>query len=349
MKAPARRVLAAIDLVQDFDVLAPILTRLSETPELDLRIVVSDWLARRAPRIALDLRLRRLAFDYVKRSDLLGGSGPGLDGTAMLLTASESSAGPHRWVRALVERANRAGLGTFTVQHGLDNLQTLAVADGAGPPPIASDVLFCWPPEERLPDDLPPRLRARLACVGRARLEPPARLPTFDLAVFENLHAKAYAEADRDLVLERLLGLAQARPSLAIYVRAHPAGGWLDHARGRLSKRRNLTFVPSRAARRALEDGSAVAALARRVITTPSTIALDAVQAGRPVALALDGGALFSPLPVLGSLDDWIAFADAPAGLPDGQAGFFARHVRAGDAAGRIVEQLVAWPGKSDA
>jgi hypothetical protein len=329
-----RTILVLIDLVQDLDVLWPVLEGLRSRPDVTLRLVVSRWLGSRSPRISQRLRAAGLAFHAVARSSLLNGRAPALEGVDIVLTASESTAGPHRWCHSLVVRAKAAGIDCFTLQHGLDNLEVLARRGDAG---FASDVMFCWPPESEWPAGLNQSVRDRLVPSGRPA-PPPPEPARFDVGVFENLHAKTYSEEDRQAVLARLTGLALARPALRLYVRSHPAGGWFDRAAERFAGLPNVTFVSSAAARREVETGRAAPAAALRVITTPSTIALDAAQAGRTVALALDGGPLYRPLPVLDNLADWIEFADGPAGAD--VSTFVSRHVAPTDAVSLIVDRL---------
>ena len=73
----------------------------------------------------------------------------------------------------------------------------------------------------------------------------------------------------------------------------------------------------------------------RRVITTPSTIALDAASAGRPVWLAAPGGPIYAPLPLLRGRADWIAAARGPAETGEAEGAFLSRALVPGDAAPR--------------
>jgi hypothetical protein len=333
--APARTVLVLVDLVQDLDVLLPILIGVKGEPRLRADVRVSRWLARRAPRIPRLLRAAGLEFSFIDRAAMLKGAAPGLGGADLLLTASESSAGPHRWVHAVVQRAAAEGLATFTVQHGLDNLEVLV----GGARHIASGTLFCWPPQAHFPAGLDAETRARLLPVGRPA-PPSAAEPVFDIGVFENLHAASYSDAMRQAFVSHLVGLAQARPDLRIFARSHPAGGWLDAHRRDLGRLRNLTLVTSAAARRSSEHPAASVQRAVRIITTPSTVALDAAQSGRPVALAFEGGDLYAPLPVLDGPDAWAAFVAAPVSPTRGLADFVARHVLPGDPVARILARL---------
>ncbi len=80
------------------------------------------------------------------------------------------------------------------------------------------------------------------------------------------------------------------------------------------------------------------------VITTPSTVALDAALAGRRVAvvgydLELP---LYHPLPILRCSDDWRAFVTADDGpMIKANAAFIRRSVIAAGAAAELLQVLV--------
>jgi hypothetical protein len=81
------------------------------------------------------------------------------------------------------------------------------------------------------------------------------------------------------------------------------------------------------------------------VITTPSTIALDAAWLGRPVALIpTEGADLYDGLELLDGWEAWRAFVGrVEAGRYDrhGQSAFLARSIRPGDGTGAICDALV--------
>lgn len=332
----ARRpvVLALVDLVQDVDVLLPVLSRVQAEPKLRLRTLVSRWLLRESPRTAAAMTRAGLPFRTVRRNALKAGEAPSLRGVDAVLLASESSAPAHAAGHALARRAAEAGVRAYALQHGLE-----LSAPGEPRPRLASPVMLCWGPEG---ESQATAAGATSVVVGRALSPWPAPPPTYDVGVFENLHWSRYDAADRDRFISGLLGLAEARPHLRLLVRSHPAGGWLDGFAAQLAGRANLTLEPAELSRSSVAPGWTAAASARRVITTPSTVALDAVSAGRPVALAVEGGAPYRPLPVLHRLADWIAFAEAPARTGGAEADFLARHLAGGDAAASIVACLLS-------
>jgi hypothetical protein len=90
-------------------------------------------------------------------------------------------------------------------------------------------------------------------------------------------------------------------------------------------------------------------AAADLVITTPSTVALDAALARKPVAVAAYGMDLpaFAPLPLLQSGADWIAFAAAGSSPEEARrrAEFVSRAAMPGVAEREAVSYLLAVAG----
>jgi hypothetical protein len=82
------------------------------------------------------------------------------------------------------------------------------------------------------------------------------------------------------------------------------------------------------------------------VITTPSTVALDAALARKPVAVVAYGHDLpaFQPLPLLQSAADWIGFGEqaASADTARKRAAFVTRNTKAGSAEQEAVAYLLA-------
>ena len=334
-------VLAFIDLVQDIDVLAPLLAAVRADGRLGLRIRVSRWLERQSPRTAAVLGSLGLGFSYVRRRDVIEGRAPSLRGIKAVVSASESSHAAHTAAHALALRAEAAGVRTYALQHGFENAGLFGIEAAAVR--FASETLFCWFPAEAADAELAPETRAKLIHVGRPGVfdAGPPSPAAYDVGVFENLHWERYSDADRTAFREGLIGLALARPQLRILLRSHPAGAWADRELGHeLAQFPNITRAGGTEARRLVAGGVDVLKGLARVITTPSTIALDAAQAGKPVALAVAGGAAYAPLPVLAGADDWVSFASGQAYDPRSLDQFLRRVLVAGDGAQRIIERL---------
>lgn len=335
------RVLALVDLVQDIDVMLPVLLAIRAEDRCALDIRVSRWLARESPRTANLLHVHGLPFASVRRSQVIAGAAPSLRGVAAVLCASESDHPAHAAGHALAMRARAAGLRAYGLQHGFENAGLFGLeAAGAA---FASDVVFCWFPPAATPAALTSETRAKLAHLGRPAPPGGWRRPgaaRFDLAVFENLHWDRYGEADRRGFLQGLAATARALPTARILVRPHPAGGWADRVGHELAQFGNITPARASDARRERDGGAEVLQGVKRVITTPSTIALDAALAGIPVALAAPGGPVYAPLPVLQTPHDWIDFAAGGPYAPGTLDLFVSRVLVAGDGAPRIAGRL---------
>jgi hypothetical protein len=334
-------VLVFIDLVQDIDVMAPLLEAMRADGRLGLRIQVSRWLERESPRTAAVLSRLGLGFGYVRRRDVIEGRAPSLRGVFAVLSASESSHPAHAAAHALARRAAAAGIRTYALQHGFENAGLFGVE--AETVSFASDAVFCWFPAMAADAGVAEQTLAKLVHVGRPQLPDrgPNSTAAYDLGVFENLHWDRYADAERDAFRAGLLSVASTFPKMRILLRSHPAGAWAERELGHeLAQFDNITRIGGDEARRRLDGGAEVLRGLARVITTPSTIALDAAQAGRPVALAVSGGDAYAPLPVLNGPRDWIAFASGEADDPNSLDQFLSRVLVAGDGAPRIIERL---------
>jgi hypothetical protein len=335
------RVLALVDLVQDIDALLPVLLAIEACPALALKIVVSRWLQKESPRTEALLRHHGLAFAYVRRLQIIEGRAPSLRGIAAVLAASESSHPAHAAGHALALRAQALGLKTYALQHGFEQMGLFGPEAAAAS--FASATVFCWFAPDAAPADLPQETRARLASVGRP--VPPGgwgadAKPAYALGVFENLHWDRYGDAERTAFREGLMAVARALPEARILLRPHPAGGWADQLGHELAPFENIVRASAQEARGRLGGGADILRRLSRVITTPSTVALDSALAGIPVALAAPGGASYRPLPVLDGPDAWVAFASGEAYDPGVLDQFRSRVLVAGDGAPRIVERL---------
>jgi hypothetical protein len=332
-------VLAFVDLVQDIDVMLPVLEALRSHGGFRLKVCVSRWLMKESPRVGALLNRHGFAFAHVPRRRIVAGLAPSLRGIQAVIAAAESSHPAHVAAHALALRAKAAGIRTYALQHGLENMGLFGVE--AGLALFASDTVFCWFPQEATPPELSAATRAKLAHVGRPLAPLPRAGPArFDVGVFENLHWQRYNDADRDAFVAGLSAAARSLPHKRFLLRPHPAAGWADQLSHELVQFGNITAARASEARAGAEGGAEVVRGLGRVITTPSTVALDAAQAGVPVALAADGGPLYAPLPQLRTEQDWIAFAGAEEGGPRGLDQFLSRVLLAGDGAARIAERL---------
>jgi hypothetical protein len=315
-------VLIALDLIQDLDVALPLIDAMTDRGGIDLRIVVTGWLHRRSPRVAQELADRDLKPLIFSRDALLSGTAPSLDGVGGVVSFAESSLPAHERAHALTRRARSLRIPTFSFQHGVENvgLTRLDHEDGEVPS-LLSDHIFAWGPVSagvQASRDLRPRLVhvGRLAPSPKPTAELSGALTTFRsiVAVFENLHWNRYDNAWRRRFLADCVEFAALNPERAVLIKPHHGGLWTV---------RNTHQFPQWPTNLVLADPTdpfwepftapSILQVADLVITTPSTVALDAVQAGKRVAVAAYGLSLpaYEPLPLLNGLQDWRNFAAA--------------------------------------
>ena len=351
--APPVSVMVFMDLVQDLDLALPLIDQLLARPDARLRVVVTSWLDERSPRVSAELESRGIVTDVVARDDVEQGRGPSLEGIDALVSVVETSDPAHARAHALFRRAKAEGVPTFSLQHGVENVG-LTFADGPqGETRIISDHLFTWFDVGRAPEATPADLKPRLVPVGR----PTQEVKTTDLravfasfqrliAVFENLHWDRYDETYRRRFLDDCAEFAQATPDAAILIKPHHAGMWTAKNRAAFPQwGPNLVMAdPSDPFWEPFTAPSLIAA-ADLVITTPSTVALDAALARKPVAVVAYGMDLpaFAPLPLLQTGADWIAFGaqGQATGAARRRAEFVARTTRPGVAEQAAVAYIV--------
>jgi hypothetical protein len=318
--AQAVRVLAFMDLLQDLDVLMPVIQGLRLDPRFDLQVCVTEWLVSESPRVLRQLTSNGVTPILVSRQEVLKGVTPHLSFDTVL-TAVESNALAHRVSFSLAKRAEALGKKCFTFQHGLENIGlTYFEAQPEGPERVqfASSRIFIWGKVEDLPAQVAPDIRERCIAVGRSnsvRSSPP------DLSiraqyrrvfgVFENLHWRRYSSAYVDLFLRDLFAAVDAHRDILFLAKPHHAGRWMsEHLVGLKATPPNLLLANPVDPLWEPFTASAILQIVDGAITTPSTVALDAALAGKPVAVASYGLDLsvYSPLPLLNDFKDWDDF-----------------------------------------
>jgi hypothetical protein len=357
-RAPAKArdrpvLLVLIDIHQDTDVLLPILMALKARGLVRLRIVVTDWLVDESPRALAQLEANGLAYELVEREAVRRGEAPALEGAAGALGAADASVRAHQAGHTLIGRARAAGLPTFTIQHGLENIG-LTYKDELHTDQVrfAAETIFTWQGPERLAPWAAAQTRAAVVAVGSPKAAPPpARAPLLNqgfrrvVGVFENLHWQRFDDAFRARFLADLEAAAAADEESLFLVKPHHAGRWLVRNRARLPEADNLFVIDPLDP--AWEPHTAPALIAGMdvVLTTPSTVALDAARAGRPVAVIGYGLdlPLYEPLPILRTSEDWddVLADDGDAWIERNEA-FLKRALLPGRADHRIAARIEA-------
>lgn len=364
LKPQRQNVLILINLIQDLDLLLPLAVGFKQNTSVQLEVAVVDRALHQSPRIGYLLGQSGIAPQSLSRTAVIGGVQPTLRGVQALITASESTSGPHRAAHALTKRANRAGIHTYTLQHGFENVgltyfdQTYPAATTR----FASQTILLWGDRSTLHPDVPEETRQKCLGVGCPKyIHPPDARPSFShprqklVVVFENLHWTRYDETYRNHFMQDVTRLAQQCPETTVLVKPHHAGRWLTHTVAEELPRQELPWAENVVIADPCQPewetftAPALLALADAAITTPSTVALDAARAQCPVAvvgyhLPL---ARYQPLPILHQSQDWVTWvqglkqeAGQSRAITQGQE-FLATYIKPGDAVSRIVEQVI--------
>lgn len=324
------RAVVILDLVQDFEVLRPLLVlAASPASPFALRVAVTERV-RKSPSWAhvqpfLDIH----GIDWFAPAGATDVAAALGERKSLLLTASESSAGAHVFGHTACRIAPPRAL-RVTLQHGLEciGLRHHRAHDVDFPAGVrfASDIVLTWDHPHRLPDLHPAEAhkcvavgvvkaiaeRSAQAAAGRWQESPAARSagPVQRLLVAENLHSVRFRAPARH---QRFLGFirsAQAMEGLELTIRSHPASRTLEKQR----EANQLKFLDDMLRLENLQPFHAF-------VSPPSTILLDAVLAGVPSAVWSDAAhagdtANYAGLPTVTDFDDWLAL-NTGAAAPD--------------------------------
>jgi len=351
-----------LHLIQDLDLALPILKE-ARAAGLSAEAWCSGELFHKSPRVRATLKQEGIPFKVLPdEGHLTSFEFPAR--TRALLTIAESNLGPHRVPRLLTDVALRQGRFAATLQHGFENIG-LSYDDeihGCDKVNIAAQRIYIWGGMHTLHPRASSSVRARCVAVGcpKPATVPPAAMDGLIpndrpvIGIFENLHWHRYSEAYKNAFLDNVKALARAFPEVFFLLKPHHAGLWLtERYEGDKPVSDNLVIADP--AKAPWENYTAGALLGHMdaVITSPSTVALDAARMGLPVAvvsgdLRLDN---YRPLPLLANEQEWTGFvtqvldADGRRDLQRQSSGFVDLVLVPGDAARRIVEDLRSTAG----
>lgn len=347
-----------LHLVQDLDLALPILKEAQRTG-VACEAWCSPQVFGKSPRVLASLKREGVAFQILPERDDALRTFTFPAATRALLTVAETSLGPHRVPRLLTEVALRQKVFVATLQHGFENVG-LTYEDAVHPidkVDIAAQRIYIWGPRETLHPRLDASVRERCVPVGCPKQ---AHVPAADLSglvpaggpivgIFENLHWHRYPDTYRRLFLDAVEALAAGYPQTSFLVKPHHAGVWLSRRHeGERPAAPNIFIADPQAPEWEQHTAAALLPNVSAVVTTPSTVALDAARIGLPVAvfageLPLDS---YAPLPLLAGAADAIAFVGHALDARHGESlraqasRFVERTLVPGDAARRIVDDL---------
>lgn len=293
-----RKAVVLLDLVQDFEVLKPLLTRAAAfTSPFDLVVAVSERVAQSSlgELVSQFLRANEIVhFTPIGPVDIAAALG---NGKSLLLSASESSAGPHRFAHncCLIAPARTMRV---TIQHGLEcvGLRHHRAHDLDFPHGVrfASDLILTWDHPDALPSlhaaeaDKCVPVGVVKAIAERSASRAGARWNALLDGVSGKCERVLIAENLRSVRFkapggfQRFLGLIETVSSdseLDLTIRSHPANGLLEKS-GTSSQLKFLGGLLK------ADDFDRFDLF----VSPPSTVILDAVCAGVTSAVWSSGG-----------------------------------------------------------
>ena len=309
-----------IGLVQDLDVLLPLVLHYRENDDFRPKLFVNQVALEKSPRVWKKLLEHQLAFRVLTNFELIWDHQPDLSDLVGFVTGSESNKNVHRAAHVLTERANTLGIPTYTLQHGLENIG-LTYSDGNYPihsVTFHSRHILTWGPRETLNANVRPEVRERCHSIG---IPKPVEFSVQQIklleqdkpiiGIFENLHWERYDKVFINYFLNHLKETIQSFPNLIFILKPHPAGHWFStHKTGHPINYENFILADPQNTEWSTFSAQSIMQYCQGIITTPSTIALDAARMSKPVAIAgyqLDLSR-YAPLNILRNSADWIGF-----------------------------------------
>ena len=354
------KILLFMNLPQDLDMLLPIAEWFKKKADYRLEVAISDKAWNQSPRIGNLLKAASIEPKILNHKAVVAGLQPSLRGVKALITASESTANAHKGPYTLTQRANQKGILTYTMQHGFDNVGVTYFDEEypVGKIMFASQTFFTWGKVSDLPAETPAETKAKCVAVGCpkfidspfASVNAAQQIPGHQadnplIVVFENLHWSRYDDDYRQRFLQDLEQSAIAHPNTTILVKPHHTGLWLTKRyQGKVPVADNLLIADPKDPKWEAFTAPALIQIADAVITTPSTVAVDAARSHCPVAVVAYDLELpnYEPLPLLRESHDWQAFVgEASAASLVGVDGFLRDRLIPGDAAKRIVDRVL--------
>lgn len=357
--------IVVVHLVQDLDLAMPIVDAWARNGT-KAQVWCSASLLQKSPRVLVALEAAGVSY-RVLPDDLPDGSVCFPSGVRALLTVAETNLGPHRFPRKLAELAATRGVTVGTLQHGFENVG-LTYDDhvhAIDKITFKADRIYIWGGPQTLHPRVSDSVRSRCISAGcpKPALVAPADLTGLlpagkrVIGVFENLHWHRYDDAYREAFLDGVRTLAEQFEEVCFLVKPHHAGLWLTRRYdGKRPSAPNLVIADPQLPAWERYTASQLLGLMCAVITTPSTVALDAARRSMPVGVFALGMELtnYEPLPLLRDLDAAAAFVraalddSARSELERTSVKFIDRVLVPGDGAQRIALDLAAIAQEAD-
>lgn len=373
---PSSRALKLVLLIsrpQDIDLFIDIYRHARTRPDIE----ISFWATKRA--LTHFPATRKLLAEAGMQPSFHLGHGNLIAATLKLLKIDaflntvESTVARHKVPYLITTIANASGVHTYTMQHGFENVGlTYNDPDLGHEVRFAAQHVLTWGPVNQLPGIVAPETRRKCLAVGSpkvhlTRIDKPRKATTETadhppiIAVFEGLHVDRFDDRYLRLFFTDLQHLADTFTNLHFILKPHP--GIVKRSRIHtefLYSLRGIKVLDPARRESTIWSTPKLLTHALAVITTPSTIALDAAMVAAPVAVTRYGQQIpyydyYKPLPLIDTtrdLENFISLAlTDQTRLQDLSRSFLERVCMPGNAAERILdtisEQVVKHPSQT--
>lgn len=349
-------VIITLHLIQDLDLALPIILKLIKQ-KIKLQLWVNFSLIKKSPRVLATIQKYVLPYQILMDSQTGDIIYP--DSVKFLLTIAETNLGPHRFTHWLSNKAKEQGIFVATMQHGFDNVG-LTYSDNIHSIDkinFSAERIYIWGKTETLHPNIPENTLKKCLPIGCSK---PAFDETADLSdiipvntpiigIFENLHWHRYDDHYRSSFLTSICELAELFPEITILVKPHHAGLWLTKRhKGETPDLSNLLIADPQNPLWEHYTATSLLGHMTAVITTPSTVALDAARASLPTAvfaMQLDLRS-YEPLPLIHSSTQLIEFvrtslSDDRLKLIKASNSYVDKVLIPGDAATKIANDII--------
>ena len=324
------RTVFILDLIQDFEVLQPLILRcFGSYLWRDFIVSVSERVIKSHLWVFIKPFLDVLGIAWIQPKSPLDVVNALGNGRSVLITASESTAGAHVFSHTVCRLAPRETL-KITLQHGYEcvglrhhQAHHLQFPRGLR---FASDYVLSWSDPEQL-GDIHPADSNKLIPVGviksfaeevsiaqlyekrPAPVIPDYEHPIVKLLVAENLHSVRFTNAQRYQLFLNFINQANMDMGYKLTVRSHPGKRTLENNKDQ----HGFTFLEGML--RAVDIASY-----DFFVSPPSTIVLDAVLSGVPTAVWTDREDLgdcenYSAIPTICDVEDLAVLAQDEGAL----------------------------------
>ncbi len=314
------RIVLLISRAQDVELLISLYDQAKQRNDL----LVSFWMTKKCPKRFPDiltlLEEKGVVVDRfvsIRQPLMLSKELMQMD---VFLSTVESTSSAHKFPYLFTKIANAAGISTYTLQHGFENIGLNYRDKFSGAEvKFAAKTVLTWGPPEELPSWVGQDTLDKLVAVGcPKKLVIPENSQAVNMgerpviSIFDNLHWHRYNEKYRLNFLQDLKIISEQRKEFHFILKSHPAsirnrGSELTDMLNRLE---NVDVPDLLGKEGAIFTTPWLLSHALGVITTPSTIAMDGALSKVPTAVTRYGLDLnyYSPLSLIDSLEDWHIF-----------------------------------------